>query len=291
MGRAFAKDWVGASMSLEEEVHRLQYAGLLSLGEVPAPRSRRSHSNSSERTRTSSGSASGSTSGSPTSTDELFKTELCRSFESTGACKYGTKCRFAHGQAELRPVARHPKYKTQHCKTFREQGHCPYGARCKFIHSDQEESPLSAPGLLEHSAMAKLDLHRDRRSASVDGAAMAAPQKQLAAPMSRSSSEFSPRSPLGQMSPFQDLSPRSPELHRRGSPRAGAETRTSPRVRGHATVVVGEDDTRFAFPTVQKKERLPIFKGIAGEGAAGASAAGNGAGNAASVATPASGDY
>src|SRR4051812_46740330 len=119
-------------MSLEEEANRLQHFVLGAVVDGLAPRNRRSHSNSSERTRTS-GSASGSTSGSPTS-DDLFKTELCRSYESTGACKYGAKCRFAHGQAELRPVARHPKYKTQHCKTFREQGHCPYGARCKFIH-------------------------------------------------------------------------------------------------------------------------------------------------------------
>lgn len=33
----------------------------------------------------------------------------------------GLKCRFAHGQRELRPVTRHPKYKTQLCKTFSEQ--------------------------------------------------------------------------------------------------------------------------------------------------------------------------
>jgi len=269
-------------MSLEEEANRLQHFSLGAVVDTVAPRNRRSHSNSSERTRTS-GSASGSTSGSPTS-DDLFKTELCRSYESTGACKYGAKCRFAHGQAELRPVARHPKYKTQQCKTFREQGHCPYGARCKFIHSDQDELPVSAPGQLEHMAvleLARQDNHRDRRSASVDGP-MALALKQP--PLSRSSSEFaSPRSPLGQMSPFQDLSPRSPEVHRRGSPRgetqprtsprAPEQPRTSPRVRGHATMVVIEDDARFAF-VQQKKDRLPIFKDIVG-GGSGATADGS----------------
>ena len=28
----------------------------------------------------------------------LYKTELCRSFEESGACRYGAKCQFAHGQ-------------------------------------------------------------------------------------------------------------------------------------------------------------------------------------------------
>ncbi|CAI5977210.1 unnamed protein product [Closterium sp. NIES-64] len=46
-------------------------------------------------------------------TNPLYKTELCRSWEETGACRYGGKCQFAHGRDELRAVARHPKYKTE----------------------------------------------------------------------------------------------------------------------------------------------------------------------------------
>lgn len=64
----------------------------------------------------------------------LYKTELCRSFVETGMCRYGSKCQFAHGQSELRPVLRHPKYKTDFCKTFHTIGTCPYGTRCRFIH-------------------------------------------------------------------------------------------------------------------------------------------------------------
>jgi hypothetical protein len=41
------------------------------------------------------------------------QTELCRSWEETGTCRYGAKCQFAHGREELRPVQRHPKYKTE----------------------------------------------------------------------------------------------------------------------------------------------------------------------------------
>jgi Zinc finger C-x8-C-x5-C-x3-H type (and similar) len=65
----------------------------------------------------------------------LYKTELCRSFMETHTCRYGVKCQFAHGKHELRPVVRHPKYKTEICKTFHTLGTCPYGIRCRFIHT------------------------------------------------------------------------------------------------------------------------------------------------------------
>ncbi|KAK4704794.1 hypothetical protein P7C70_g1416, partial [Phenoliferia sp. Uapishka_3] len=41
----------------------------------------------------------------------LYKTELCRSWEEKGNCRYGTKCQFAHGIQEIREVPRHPKVK------------------------------------------------------------------------------------------------------------------------------------------------------------------------------------
>ncbi|XP_059187016.1 mRNA decay activator protein ZFP36 [Centropristis striata] len=66
-----------------------------------------------------------------------YKTELCRGFQETGSCKYGSKCQFAHGEAELRGLFRHPKYKTEPCRTFYNFGYCPYGSRCHFIHEDK----------------------------------------------------------------------------------------------------------------------------------------------------------
>lgn len=73
--------------------------------------------------------------GSPTKRQHsLYKTELCRSWEETGTCRYGNKCQFAHGREELRFVQRHPKYKTEVCRTFATTGTCPYGTRCRFIH-------------------------------------------------------------------------------------------------------------------------------------------------------------
>lgn len=66
----------------------------------------------------------------------LYKTELCRSWEEKGSCRYGAKCQFAHGEDELRSVSRHPKYKTEICRTFWVSGSCPYGKRCCFIHTE-----------------------------------------------------------------------------------------------------------------------------------------------------------
>ncbi|KAH7915110.1 hypothetical protein BJ138DRAFT_1098115 [Hygrophoropsis aurantiaca] len=77
----------------------------------------------------------------------LYKTELCRSWEEKGTCRYGAKCQFAHGEDELRNVARHPKYKTEICRaqTFWVSGACPYGKRCCFIHTELPVSGI-APG-------------------------------------------------------------------------------------------------------------------------------------------------
>ncbi|KAJ8280916.1 hypothetical protein GJAV_G00060970 [Gymnothorax javanicus] len=71
-----------------------------------------------------------------------YKTELCRTYEESGTCKYGAKCQFAHGMEELRGLSRHPKYKTEPCRTFHTIGFCPYGARCHFIHNaDEQHAP------------------------------------------------------------------------------------------------------------------------------------------------------
>jgi len=76
------------------------------------------------------------------SKQDRYKTELCKSWVESGACRYGEKCQFAHGPDELRPVFRHPKYKTEICKTFHTYGTCPYGKRCRFVHmSPTENSP------------------------------------------------------------------------------------------------------------------------------------------------------
>ncbi|KAK9521352.1 hypothetical protein VZT92_021169 [Zoarces viviparus] len=90
-----------------------------------------------------------------------YKTELCRTYEESGTCKYGAKCQFAHGMDEMRGLSRHPKYKTEPCRTFHTIGFCPYGARCHFIHNADEmlngnagappQKQKMRPPLLRHS--------------------------------------------------------------------------------------------------------------------------------------------
>ncbi|WAR58339.1 hypothetical protein PtB15_5B573 [Puccinia triticina] len=74
----------------------------------------------------------------------LYKTELCRSWEEKGTCRYGSKCQFAHGQEELKNVSRHPKFKTEVCRTFWLHGSCPYGKRCCFLHTTATDAGVPA---------------------------------------------------------------------------------------------------------------------------------------------------
>ncbi|ORZ01451.1 hypothetical protein BCR43DRAFT_423842, partial [Syncephalastrum racemosum] len=64
----------------------------------------------------------------------LYKTEYCRNWTELGQCRYGRKCRYAHGLGELRQVTRPTRYKTQICRAYHVEGTCPYGVRCTFIH-------------------------------------------------------------------------------------------------------------------------------------------------------------
>lgn len=81
----------------------------------------------------------------------LYKTEMCRSFNEVGFCKYGDRCQFCHSPSELRTVKRHPKYKTEVCKTFWSEGNCPYGGRCCFIHLEKINSGGADSIIADHS--------------------------------------------------------------------------------------------------------------------------------------------
>ena len=69
---------------------------------------------------------------------QKYKTELCKTFQATGNCPYGNKCRFAHGANELINTNRCQNYKQKFCKSFQKNGYCPYGARCNFIHNEKK---------------------------------------------------------------------------------------------------------------------------------------------------------
>jgi len=66
-----------------------------------------------------------------------YKTELCKTYELRGRCKFGDKCCFAHGKNELKAkVLTHIKYKTKPCKQYHQTGYCPYGQRCQYLHKE-----------------------------------------------------------------------------------------------------------------------------------------------------------
>ena len=110
-------------------------------------------------------------------TDSLFyKTRMCKNWEQTGDCMYGSRCNFAHGEEELRsatgavssaptitssaptsqpasptPVSRpsvrrqteedeRPAqlYKTRMCKNFELTGACKFGDKCNFAHGKED---------------------------------------------------------------------------------------------------------------------------------------------------------
>jgi len=152
-----------------------------------------------------------------------YKTELCRPFEENGTCRYGNKCQFAHGKAELRSVARHPKYKTDLCKTFHTTGLCPYGPRCHFIHNDEERrsSESSSEQMRQQLAAAQ---EIGRRSTSLQHSLEGKPRLQ------RQYSEYQPsdesRQRGVQMPGSARIRPRM-ELQRRASSVADAVIRDS----------------------------------------------------------------
>lgn len=111
-----------------------------------------------------------------TSSTGLYKTKLCRHFQTKGHCNMGEKCNFAHGMEELRASAggapamptsaysfayTQPTYqsnytntdhsgskyyKTVLCRNFQETGQCQFGDNCKFAHGDAELRAPAATG-------------------------------------------------------------------------------------------------------------------------------------------------
>lgn len=99
----------------------------------------------------------------PLPSSNRYKTELCRGFQETGCCKYGSKCQFAHGEAELRGLYRHPKYKTEPCRTFYNFGYCPYGSRCHFIHEEKNSgAPLPSARFQRQPTPTTTGVHNPR---------------------------------------------------------------------------------------------------------------------------------
>ena len=66
---------------------------------------------------------------------------MCNNWVEFGQCRYHNKCRFAHGEQELRVARRihsDKNWKSELCRNYHSEGTCTYGRRCHFIH---EETP------------------------------------------------------------------------------------------------------------------------------------------------------
>ncbi|KAG0476524.1 hypothetical protein HPP92_013365 [Vanilla planifolia] len=59
----------------------------------------------------------------------FFKTEICRSWDECGICRFGSHCQFAHGKEELRGGFRPSKQKPERGKQISTVGSCVYGNR------------------------------------------------------------------------------------------------------------------------------------------------------------------
>ncbi|XP_050308321.1 protein TIS11 isoform X2 [Anthonomus grandis grandis] len=138
-----------------------------------------------------------------------YKTELCRPFEEFGVCKYGDKCQFAHGFAELRNLARHPKYKTELCRTYHTVGFCPYGPRCHFVHNQDEaiQSMQKSPGAPGSPALISGTAQRPRPAALSPTLSLDSPSPPCSlsqSPTSSMSSFFSSEPELHSPGPLDD---------------------------------------------------------------------------------------
>ena len=76
--------------------------------------------------------------------EQRYKTELCRTWVENNFCPYNDKCRFAHGRKELNEkTGTTNKYKLKNCKSFYSKGICPYGPRCQFRHDERKLNNIS----------------------------------------------------------------------------------------------------------------------------------------------------
>lgn len=100
---------------------------------LPSRESPKSAVSSPSSTTTSKGGGNGKKK--TTTNTDLYKTELCASFMSSGGhCPYGEKCQFAHGEKELKFIDRPPKWRSKPCQNWVKNGSCSYNARCCFRH-------------------------------------------------------------------------------------------------------------------------------------------------------------
>lgn len=90
-----------------------------------------------------------------------YKTEMCKNLQSTGFCKYGDNCYFAHCKTELQArVPYNQHYKTKICKHYNKTGFCPYASRCQYFHVKSEQLYLELLDSFEKKVALRLTAER-----------------------------------------------------------------------------------------------------------------------------------
>lgn len=118
----------------------------------------------------------------------LYKTELCESFVTTGKCRYGNKCQFAHGLSELKLKDVTNNYRTKHCSSWIKYGYCKYGNRCLFKHGNDEDIKVYlAAGTLSNGGPQTDTLKTQEHTHATKNFASASPSVSLSSSSARSS--------------------------------------------------------------------------------------------------------
>ena len=210
--------------------------------------------------------------------DCRWKTELCRSWEEKGSCRYGVKCQFAHSAAELRPVTRHSKFKTEACRSFMTTGVCPYGARCVFRHTTEQQttppsgqqhgrshsSSTSAQAMNEDPSLIKSRLGLRTSTTSVPAAGFGPALASYLGPSAATNSIGStptnshPPSPIQErFTPFESSFPSSVQM---------APSQEARRLSTSVEVPSGQVPPQFAEAPQSRLQRLSTQRGMSRSG-------------------------
>jgi len=82
------------------------------------------------------------------------KKMACRNWRTTGTCRFGDRCRFAHDSKLARAAqASVPSPSGRNCHNWARSGHCRFGNRCRYQHTALLSARLSDRPSLEDEAL------------------------------------------------------------------------------------------------------------------------------------------
>ncbi|XP_008811573.1 zinc finger CCCH domain-containing protein 9-like [Phoenix dactylifera] len=132
----------------------------------------------------STGSSSSSSSANDGGGNSLYKTEICRSWDELGFCRYGSKCQYAHGKEELRGTrSTRPKSEVggQSGKSVPIAGSYAYRNRFRY-HPSAFSSSASATTRAIAAPAAKATIMRAEVGSTAVAAPTVSPRRSLSEP-------------------------------------------------------------------------------------------------------------